>query len=118
MPEASSVNVSAVLDVGKSALSPVASCLSPGHSVGLIVGNCVISCNVWEDSLSIQVLLLVVESDNLQGISEVDDVKLIILKVGYCVVVAENECDGVGSRTIPGNSRSEIDGELIADGSV
>ena len=54
----------------------------------------------------------------LSGRCEVDDVKLVILKVGHFGVVAENEGNSVAARTIPGTSRCEIHGELITDGSV
>ena len=76
--------------------------MGPGHSVGLVVKELFITGNIWEPCSTVQVLLLVVESDNLSGSSEVDDVELIIFKVGHIGVVAENECNSVTSLTVPG----------------
>jgi hypothetical protein len=52
-------------------------------------------------------------------ISEVDNLELVVLQLGHCGVVAENEGNSVGTTLIiPGIARCEIHGELITDGSV
>jgi len=50
--------------------------------------------------------------------SKVDNLELVVLQLGHCGVVAENEGNSVGTLTIPGFARCEIHGELITDGSV
>jgi hypothetical protein len=57
-------------------------------------------------------------SNETSGGGEVDDVELIIFKLGHFGVVAENESNSVASLTIPGCFREEVKGELIADASV
>ena len=117
LPEASSVLISAVLNVGKSASSPVASCGGPGYGVGLIVSELRVAVDFFKIRC-VQVLLLVVHSNGANGASEVDNVELVVLQVGHFRVVAENEGNGVASLTVPGGGRCEINGELITDGSV
>ena len=117
LPEASSVLISAVLNVGQSALRPVASCVGPGHGVGLVVCELIVAFDSLKVSC-VQVLLLVVESYLASDRSEVDNVELVVLQVGHFGVVAENEGNSVVSLRIPGGARCEIHGELITDGSV
>ena len=100
------------------ACTPVAFCFGPGHSVGLVVIEFLIAGDLWKFCTSVQVLLLVLESDKTGSFSEVDDVELIIFKVCHFGVVAENECNSVASLVIPGRGRSEVNGELVADDSV
>jgi len=117
LPEAWSVTIGAELSSEGVAWLPVALGFSPLDGVFFVVSERSEARKVWQVS-AVHVLLSVRDSDNLSSVRKVDNLELVVLKVGNSGIVAENERDRVLSLAVPGSLGCDISGDLITDTSV